>query len=196
MDKDFYYDGDETIPSELKKGLAIACFVISIVSTFCCFGFLSPVSLILGIVAIAKKQGGKAFSIIGIVISSITLVYFGFVIAIAVKITPDIIYFSENSQSIIQEYEETGKAPAYFDKYRDAKYDEYWERMGAKDFDDFFGKMVEEYRRQQAGDYSNGNTQNGGNGQNSENSHDDDGETLVDLNYSGAMQGIKFLATM
>jgi len=188
MNQDFYYE-DEEIPSKLKSGLAVSAFVISILSICCCFGFLSPVSLVLAVVALAKKQGGKVFSVIAVIISSLSLIYTAVVCTFAWKILPDVNYFADNSEAIIQEYEQTGKAPDYFSKYRDPKYDKYWEAMKVKDFDEFFGVMIDQYKQQKK-QYENSSEKR------EQESEDDDGETLVDLSYTGAMYGMKFLATM
>ena len=59
------------------NGLAIAGFIISLVSAILCCGALSPISLILSIIGVAdanKKNGsGKGLAIAGIIISVLAL---------------------------------------------------------------------------------------------------------------------------
>ena len=74
MNEDFYYDDNqmynfEKKPEELKTGLAVASFVISLVNFIFCglmLSFISaPISIIMGIVSLVKKRGGKVvFSVV------------------------------------------------------------------------------------------------------------------------------------
>lgn len=199
MNKDFYYenpsDDFEKIPESFKTGLAIASFVISIINfIFCAFScsfILSPVAIILGIVSLVKKQGGKPFAIIGIVISVISLIVFGWFTSIFMKIYPDMEYFIKNDTAIISEFEETGEIPEQFEKYRSPEYDSYWAAMQCDDFDEFFEIFIEIYRQSH-------NTYTLPDNQDIPANPafpPDDGEDLVELGYTGAISGTKFLIT-
>ena len=67
------------VPAQSQSnGLAIAGFVVSLVSTFLCCGSLNVVSLILSIIGAVKAKdyggSGKGLAIAGIIISAIGLV--------------------------------------------------------------------------------------------------------------------------
>ena len=62
------------------NGLAIAGFVVSLVSSICCCGSLNVISLVLSIVGLANAKDfngdGKGLAIAGIIISSVVLVIY------------------------------------------------------------------------------------------------------------------------
>lgn len=199
MNEDFYYeknpDNYEKMPESLKTGLATASFVISLVNfifcLFACSFVFAPVSVIMGIVALVKKQGGKVFAVLGIVISSVSIIISGLFISVFVKIYPDMEYFIKNDTAIIAEFEEDGKIPEQFEKYRSPEYDKYWKAFQCESFDKFFELFIEMYIQSRS-------TQNVPS--NPENPDipafpPDDEEELVELCYKGAISGIKFLAT-
>ena len=74
-------------PANTSKGLAVTSLILSIV------GFLTGwlgigvifaiIAIVLGIISLVKKRGGKGMSIAGIIISSLTLISAPFVIAIS-----------------------------------------------------------------------------------------------------------------
>lgn len=76
----YNYQQYQQQPVVKNDGMAIAGFIVSLVSWFFCCGSLSWLSLIFSIVGLnnIKKQGraGKGFAIAGIIISSIALVIF------------------------------------------------------------------------------------------------------------------------
>ena len=65
-------------PQKKSNGLAIAGFVVSLISTLCCCGSFNVISLILSIVGAVKAKdcdgNGKGLAIAGIIISAIGLV--------------------------------------------------------------------------------------------------------------------------
>lgn len=197
MNEDFYYDSNpdsfEKMPESLKTGLAVASFVLSLVNViFCalsCSFIFAPVSIIMGIVSLAKKQGGKPLAIIGIAVSSVSLVIFGLFTSIFVKIYPDMEYFIKNDTAIISEFEETGQIPEQFEKYRSPEYDKYWTLFQCDDFDGFFEIFIEVYRQ------SNRVQTVPSNPNSIPALPADDGEDLVELGYTGAISGMKFLKT-
>lgn len=158
MNKDFYYNDNQNLefqktPDSLKTGLAVASFVISLVNfVFCALmlTFISaPVSIIMGVVSLVKKRGGKVFAILGIIISSISMIIFLFFTSIFIKVYPDMEYFMKNDTQIIAEYEQTGEIPEQFSKYCDSKYDKYWNAIQCESFNEFFALFIEVYKQSQ-----------------------------------------------
>lgn len=143
------YTNGQVLPDSQKTGLAIAAFCISLINFIVFRSVLSfiavPVSLIMAIVSLKKRRGGKTFSIIAIVVSSLSTILFAFYAVIMVKIYPDMKYLTDNFTSITSEYEETGAIPEYYDKYRDPKYDDYWKQLGVNSFDEFFEYIMKQF---------------------------------------------------
>ncbi|MDE5855003.1 MAG: DUF4190 domain-containing protein, partial [Ruminococcus sp.] len=151
-----------------KKPLwaAIVSFVLSIVNVVacCCMTYVfAPLSIIFGIVSLAKKWAGKGLAVAGIVISSITLV-----IAIVSSVLmntifkepyEDIMKFVVNADYYVQEYQKTEEVPDDFKKYCDPKYDSWWDYMGYDSFEDFYDEYMEgfmsNYKRSYGGNYNN-----------------------------------------
>ena len=131
------------------SGMAIASFVIAIVNLILFRTLLSviavPLSLIFAIVSLAKKFGGKGFAIAGIIISLISTFVFCSAIAVCVKLYPDFRYFAVHEQQIIEEYHENGTIPEQFEKYNAPRYNKYWTAFGCKDFNEFFGKIIDNF---------------------------------------------------
>lgn len=129
---------------------SITSFVLSLVNIiFCCCGtyVFAPLSIIFGIVSLAKKWAGKGLAIAGVIISSITLV-----ITIASSIVmntvfkepyEDMMKFVINADKYVQEYQETGDVPEDFQKYCDPEYDGWWKSMGYDSFEDFYDDYME-----------------------------------------------------
>jgi len=141
------------VPQEnTGTGVAIVALVISLVNFFIFASFLSfmavPAVFIFAIIALKRKNGGKAMAIISMIIAIISAAIFAFYVVLIVKLVPDIKYFADHDKEIVAEYERTGEAPEHFDKYKASKYDKLWESMGYDDFDDFFGYIVEEYKKE------------------------------------------------
>jgi hypothetical protein len=148
----------EENPEQYKKGFAITALVLGILSVLCCCigaGFiLAPLALIFGIISLAKKQGGKGLAITGIVLSALSLIFSIYAAVQFSKFMPDLEYFVENDTAIIAAYEEDGTIPDRYDKYRDSKYDSLWEASGCKNFDEFFGEFVENYKKNSGKSFS------------------------------------------
>jgi cell division protein FtsW (lipid II flippase) len=153
MDDKIYYDNkvytsDENENDESdKKGFAITALVLGIVSLlcFCCgLGFITaPISIIFGIISLAKHRGGKIMSIIGIVLSAITILIFGIIVSVYGDFAKDYIRFIENYNEVVTEYRETGELPDYIEKYNDPKYEKYWEDE-YDSFYDFFDAIIDQ----------------------------------------------------
>lgn len=143
------YTNGQVFPDSQRTGLAIAAFCISLINFIVFRSVLSfiavPASLIMAIVSLKKRRGGKTFSIIAIVVSSLSTILFAFYAVIMVKIYPDMKYLTDNFTSITSEYEETGEIPEYYDKYRDPKYDDYWKQLGVNSFDEFFEYIMKQF---------------------------------------------------
>lgn len=204
MNKDFYYnDGNDMngLPNAFKTGLATASFVISLLNLiFCaCMGsfITAPVSIILGAVSLATHRGGKVFAVLGIVISVISLIIFSLMMFVFVKIYPDVEYFQKNDTEIISAFEETGEIPEQFEKYRSSDYDKYWAAMGVRNFDEFFRAWIESYKRKQGVQTIPvvPDSPENPSGVPETPRDERDREKLVDLSYTGAISGIKFLTT-
>lgn len=179
MDKDFLYDNipdvPDKMPESLKTGLATASFIISMVNLLI-FGMAlsfvtAPVAIVMAGVSLKKRQGGKPFAIISIIISVISLVFCTLFTAFFVKVYPDMEYFIRNDTAIISSFEEDGDIPAQFDKYKNPEYNKYWNAMGFDDFQEFFGFFIEYYQSIKDTPHN-------------EYPHSDDGEELVVLNNS------------
>ncbi len=133
---------------------AVTSFVLGLVNILlcCCTTYVfAPLSIIFGIVSLAKKWGGKGLSITGIILSSISLVLM-IISTILVNTTfkepyEDMMKFALHPDKYIEEYQETGEVPEDFRKYCDPKYDGLWESMGYDDFEDFFEEYIENYKR-------------------------------------------------
>lgn len=156
-----YGENYDLTPEPKGSGLAIAAFVIALVNIVPCCTALSiisvPLCIILAIVSLVGKRKGKGFAITAIILSvlaGLMFAYYGFIVY---KITPDYIYFVSNADQIVEDYEEDGTIPERYEKYRDPKYDKYWQRSGYDSFDEFFGQFIESFRSgvdSAAGSYS------------------------------------------
>lgn len=147
------YNSNYDMPRDERKGggFAIAAFVIALVNIVPCCTCLSiitvPLCIIFAIISLVQKRKGTAFAIISIVLSVLAGIFFAYYGFIMYKIMPDAMYFAEHQQQITEDYDRDGTIPERFEKYRDPKYDKYWERSGYKDFDEFFGKEIIENNR-------------------------------------------------
>lgn len=143
------YPNGQVLPDSQRTGLAIAAFCISLINFIIFKSVLSfiavPISLIMAIVSLKRKRGGKLFSIIAIVVSSLSTILFVFYAMIMVKIYPDIKYLTDNFTSITSEYEENGTIPEYYDKYRTPEYDDYWKQLGVNSFEEFFEYIMKRF---------------------------------------------------
>ncbi|HOC32733.1 MAG TPA: DUF4190 domain-containing protein [Ruminococcus flavefaciens] len=145
------YYGQQPYAQNVRNdsGLAIASMVIALVNLIVFRTLLSiiavPLSIIFAIVSLVQKRSGKGFAVTGIIVSVISMILIGTVIALFVKVYPDFEYFAENQQQIITEYKEDGTIPEQYEKYNDPKYDKFWKSMGLKDFNEFFGMLIDKY---------------------------------------------------
>lgn len=146
------YDSNYDMPHDERRGpgFAIASFVLALVNIIPCCTCLSivtvPLCLIFSIISLVQKRKGKGFAITGIVLSvlaGILFAYYGFIIY---KVMPDYMYFIENQQQIVEDYDRDGTIPERYEKYRDPKYDKYWKKDGYDSFDEFFDKFIESYK--------------------------------------------------
>lgn len=151
------YGGENGQDAPVKKGsgFAVASFVIALVNMILCCTMLSvitvPLCLIFSIISLAGKRKGTAFAVIGLVVSLISGLLFAYYGYIFYKLSPDFMYFVENHTQIIEEYDKDGTIPERFEKYKDPKYDKYWDRMGFKSFEEFFDYFVKSQRDTSSG---------------------------------------------
>lgn len=138
-------------PQQVKKPIwaAVTSFVLSIVNiVFCCCMtyILAPLSIIFGIVSLAKKWAGKGLAVAGIIISSVSLVLM-IISSVFMNTTfkepyQDMMKFAASPDKYIEEYQETGEVPEDFQKYCSPEYDSWWKFMGYNKFEDFFADYV------------------------------------------------------
>lgn len=170
MSDEIYYDqkvydgGDqEENPNGNKKGFAITALVLGIVSVIgcCCgLGFIAaPISIIFAIIALVKRHGGTAMSIVGIVLSSISLLITILFVAVYGQFFSAYFRFIGDAPAVIEEFKETGELPDYLDEYNDPKYEDFWNEAGYDDFSDFFSTFVDQYESGQNNNltYDDGN---------------------------------------
>ena len=171
-------------PNADKKGMAITAFVICLVNLFCFCGLFTgfvavPLSLILSIITLATRRGGKGFAIASLIISAISAVILVIYISAFVKIYPDIEYFIKNDTEIIEKYEATGEIPEQYEKYRDSEYDEFWNAMQYENFDAFFDDFILTYKNSQRN--NKGSIKDKDSNSKESDDYNHDGEQLVDL---------------
>lgn len=170
---------------------AVVSFVLSIVNVIacCCTTYVfAPLSIIFGIVSLAKKWAGKGLAIAGIVISSITLVItiVSSVLMNTVFKEPyeDMMKFIMNADKYVQEYQETEEVPDDFRKYCDPKYYKWWKSMGYDSFEDFYEDYMEGFMsnyKSSGGNYNNDYNDSYDNDYNDSYDYDDFGERPVEL---------------
>ncbi|MCX7658332.1 MAG: DUF4190 domain-containing protein [Oscillospiraceae bacterium] len=104
-----YYQQPEKPP--VKSGLSIASMVLGILSIlFFCIPYISIplaiVGLVLGIISLVKKQGGKGMAIAGVICSAIGLLIGIIVIIMAIAAISSGMYSSPDFwSSFIEEYQ-------------------------------------------------------------------------------------------
>lgn len=149
---------------------AIVCFVTSLVnllSLCCCSYILAPISLVFGIISLAKKWRGTSFAISGIVISAVTLVFMIISQIAFGEMSRDLSYIIIESEKYAEEYAETGEIPEAFEKYTAPEYDRYWRMFDCDNFYEFLDFIMSIY-----------NT-----GRNVENSSDSSNDELDDYDF-------------
>lgn len=152
MDGQYNYNQDF---QNVKKPMwaAVTSFVLSLVNIVfcCCLTFvLAPLSIVFGIISLAKKWAGKGLAAAGIIISSLSLavtvvsaILMNTVFSELKEPYMDLIKFSMNPDKYIEEYQETGEVPEDFQKYRDPKYDKFWKDSQYENFDEFYEDFME-----------------------------------------------------
>ena len=109
-----------------------------------------PLCIILAIISLVGKRSGKGLAIASIVISVISACIFISVTAVVVKLYPDMKYFVENEQQIVEQYEEDGTIPERYKKYDTPRFQKYWKAMGCDDFEEFFGLFIQMYSKEKS----------------------------------------------
>ena len=122
-----------------------------------------PLCLIFSIISLVKKRKGTAFAIIGLIIALISGALFAYRGVMVYRffsdgVWSDFVYFAENEEQIIEDYERDGTIPDRYDKYRSPKYDKIWKDSGFEDFDDFFDQFIKQRKAEGngTGSYSTG----------------------------------------
>ena len=109
---------------------------------------VSIITLVLGIISLARHEDGKGFAIAGIIISVLTIIPLLFSLIFLRGVTEDMIAFSQDPQKYIDDYKETGEIPEEFSEYEDPKYDWFWRMTGSGSFSEFYGSFLEQYEQQ------------------------------------------------
>ena len=128
-----------------KKGLSITSLIFGILSLICCgCGAITfaPVSIILAIIALATKRGGKGMAVAGIILSAVSIGFVIFVSSTYSEEVSDFSKFMQNSEQYVQMYKETGEIPEEFQKYKDPKYDQFWQGSNYKNFEEFYADLI------------------------------------------------------
>ena len=99
-----------------SKGLSVAALIFGILGMLCCcVGFpFAIVGLILAIIALAKRKGGKGLAIGSLITSLITLIISAVMFVIMLPVMPymnGFIDLGTNPQQYVDEYNETGEFP-------------------------------------------------------------------------------------
>ena len=177
-------------------GFSVAALVISLVNLLVFRSLLTfialPLCIVFTVVAFKKNGQGKAMAVISLVISFISALIFGLLIAVFVKAYPEFKYYAQNKDEIIQEYRETGKIPEYFKKYDSPEYDDFWKASGYGSFRAFFDDFIDgNYERWDSnpfyGDFDDdyddkyGDDHDDDTDEEYDEGYDDDGEELVIL---------------
>ena len=177
-------------PQKKPIWTAVTSFVLSLVNIVlcCCTTYVfAPLSIVFGMVSLAKKWAGKGLSIAGIIISSVSLVMM-IILSVLINTTfrepyQDMMKFTKSPDRYIEEYQETGEVPEDFSKYCDTEYDNWWKFMGYDSFEDFFDDYVHGFMSTYK--YYNNNTDNDDGDDESYSDRDkffdDYGETPVEL---------------
>lgn len=147
----YYNDVNQTpVRQESKSGLSVAAFILSIISILTCLFLLNIpfalISIILAIIALAKKYGKKGLAGASIIISAFSLAISTLMIILLMPLlsvmsdlVTDITRLNtdENYKEIIEEYERTGELPDYMDKYSEGEIGEFFDKYFGG-FDKFF----------------------------------------------------------
>lgn len=103
-----------------SKGAAIAALVFGILSIVClCCGIgalFGIVGLILAIIVLAGRKNGKGLAIAGLIMSIISILVTVLAIAKVMPYVDSLMDLTVNAEQYIEEYEETGEVPEFFEK--------------------------------------------------------------------------------
>ncbi len=152
---DAYRDAAAMRP-EQKSGISTAVLILGIVSLIgiCCYVNLitAPIAIIIGIVALAKHQGGTGPAVTGIVLSVLSLVVTGAllvamwpVIQRSDEIAADYKQLVLEQDEVFPAYEADKTLPPYLSKYLEPPYSDFLQKYGV-DFYDIMDMMLEKYK--------------------------------------------------
>ena len=143
----FYPDKWETQPDEENGyGFAILAFVTALINLLLLKSLLTiislPLCIIFTVIVFRTKGQGKILAVLSIIISAVSAIICTLFAYILINAVPDFKYFIKNDNEIVSNYLENGTIPGRFSKYKNSKYDKYWEINGYDDFEDFFDDFV------------------------------------------------------
>lgn len=148
-----YYQNVSNEPvKKPASALAVTALVLGIISILTCFFMVNVIigiiAIILAVVVLAKREGGKGISITAILLSVISIAFTAMIVYLIyplLAVLPDLyndmkeIY--KDYDAIIEEYDRTGELPDYMDKYSEGEagefFDEYYDG-----FDNFFNENL------------------------------------------------------
>ena len=140
-----------------KKGFAITALVLGIISIcLFCYAvniFTAPFAIIFGIIALAKKQGGKGMSITGIILASLSLLITG-VILLAFKdffpympeMMNDYHCIYDHQKEFMEAYQEDQVLPECLEKYKEPPLSDLLDKYEITIYD-FMDVLLDEYEK-------------------------------------------------
>lgn len=150
----YYQNEAQNAPVKKKaSGLSIAALVLGIIAFVNCFLFinipLGIISIILAVIALAKKHGGKGMSIAGIVLSLLSFAVSLLVITLImplIKAMPGLYddlnrLYGDDYDAVIEEYDRTGQLPEYMDEYYEGELGDFFDQYYGG-FDNFFDEVI------------------------------------------------------
>lgn len=145
------FDNNVNAEKQESKAMAITGLVLSIIAflgiCFCIGLPLGIAGLIICIIVLVKKKGGKGMAIAGTILSGLTVVISSVTLAMFVPVYQDMTKLVMEMPEVIEDYQEDGSLPDYLEKYRE-QYPEYFEA--------FMDGMIEEYEKNpEAYDFDN-----------------------------------------
>lgn len=144
-------------PNANKSGLAVASFVLGLVSFLlmccCCVSVITaPLSIIFAIISLAGRRARKGFSIAGIIFSSLSIIVLVWSVgmnAVWYKnlsvVAEDYTQLAEDANEIFPAYEESGEIPEFLEKYTSGDFQKWFDRydMDFNDIMDWFAKQYD-----------------------------------------------------
>ena len=98
--------------------IALILGILSLITCGCCFP-AGIIAIILAIIVLVKKKGGKVLAIIGMILSVISIILITISTIMFMPLKDSYMDFVQNADSYIEEYEEDGTYPEFVEKFAD-----------------------------------------------------------------------------